>query len=215
MLRIPRRAARRTIACLCYLALLSLYSAASAAADRPSKRILILGDSISAEYGIPAGSGWVAMLAAKRPQDQIINASISGETSAGGLSRLPALLARHQPDLLLIELGGNDGLRGFPVPQLYDNLAQMLALARAAGTRSLLLGIKIPPNYGRRYSELFADSYQRLAEQAQVSLLPFILEGIAGNDALMQGDGIHPNQAAQEKILALVEPLIRQILDQG
>lgn len=179
--------------------------------------ILVLGDSLSAAYGIPQQQGWVSLLE-KRLQDQgyaysVINASSSGETTSGGLNRLPALLDRHQPDWVLVELGGNDGLRGLPLPVIRNNLSQLVELPLDAGAQVLLIGIRLPPNYGARYGDSFFELYADIADQYQVERVPFMLEGVALDWDLMQDDGIHPNARAQPLILDTIwqhlEPLIR------
>lgn len=186
---------------------------------RDNATILILGDSLSAAFGMPVENGWVNLLrqrlAERYPQYQVINASISGETSQGGLTRLPKLLQNHQPDVVVIELGGNDGLRGLPPTLLQQNLEKMVALSRDAGARVLLVGMQMPPNYGPAYTELFQTIYYRVADKKQVTLVPFLLEGVAGNAELMQGDGIHAEAAAQPRLLENVweklEPLLKQL----
>jgi acyl-CoA thioesterase-1 len=178
--------------------------------------ILSFGDSLSAAYGLQPEQGWVALLQQRlRSQGyeyQIINASISGETSSGGLERLPHLLALHHPDVMLLELGANDGLRGLPLQTVRDNLAHMIKLARDSGTRVLLLGIRLPPNYGPRYGDGFADLYTDLAKQYQVPLVPFLLEGVALNPALMQEDGLHPDEAGEPRVLDTVWPYLNPLL---
>lgn len=180
--------------------------------------ILVMGDSISAGFGVPLQQGWVALLQRnvqqRQPQLQVINASISGETTQGGLTRLPALLKQHQPDLTIIELGGNDGLRGTPIPVIRRNLERMVQLAQAAGSDVMLLGMQIPPNYGARYTELFSRSFTELAERYELPVVPFLLDGIATEPGLMQSDGIHPTTAAQPRMTALVEPLVQQWLQE-
>ncbi|WP_409524557.1 arylesterase [Nitrincola sp. MINF-07-Sa-05] len=179
--------------------------------------ILVLGDSLSAAYGISQQQGWVTLLE-KRLQDQgyaysVINASSSGETTSGGLNRLPALLERHQPDWVLVELGGNDGLRGLPLPVISNNLSQLVELPLDAGAQVLLIGIRLPPNYGARYGDSFFELYADIADQYKVERVPFMLEGVALDWDLMQDDGIHPNAQAQPMILDTIwqhlEPLLR------
>lgn len=173
---------------------------------------LVVGDSISAAFGLDTAQGWVALLQKRLDQQgrsiQVVNASISGDTSAGGLARLPALLAKHRPALVLIELGGNDGLRGTPLTQLQQNLAGMVAASQASGAQVLLLGMRLPPNYGKRYTEGFAGVYEQLAETHRVPLLPFFLEGVGGVPGLMQADGIHPTADAQPRLLDNLWPLL-------
>ncbi|WP_095143884.1 MULTISPECIES: arylesterase [unclassified Pseudomonas] len=178
--------------------------------------VLIVGDSISAAFGLDTRQGWVSLLEQRLRQegfsDKVVNASISGDTSAGGQARLPALLAEHKPELVVLELGGNDGLRGQPPTQLQQNLASMIDSARASGAKVLLLGMQLPPNYGVRYTEAFAKVYSNLAEQKNVPLVPFFLQGIGGNPELMQADGIHPAVAAQDKLLENVWPTLKPLL---
>jgi acyl-CoA thioesterase-1 len=182
-----------------------------------SKNILIVGDSISAAYGMSLEEGWVALLARQlsesHPDYRVVNASISGETSAGAASRLPALLAEHSPSVVVIELGGNDGLRGYPIKQLRRNLEQMVAISREIEARVLLLGMQIPPNYGARYTEQFRATYERISREQAVPLVPFLLDGVATQAELMQGDGIHPTVTAQPLLLSTVWPALRPLLD--
>jgi len=210
---------RRYFIVLRRLLLFLVLSTQPAAAAVPVS-ILILGDSLSSGFGISQGNEWVALLRQQlqtetqpdRSQAVVINASISGDTTDSGLQRLPALLRRYQPTITVIELGGNDGLRGFSLPLIKNNLATMSKLARTAGSRVLLLGMRIPPNYGRRYSEAFHAIYRQLQEQHQLALVPFLLEGIGGHPELMQADGIHPNHLAQPMMLKLVWPELDLLL---
>lgn len=203
--------ALRTGALLCWLLLLLAHSSRAA-----SPTILVLGDSLSAAYGMSLEQGWVALMEARlapsHPQLAVVNASISGETSAGGLRRLPALLAEHRPDLVIIELGGNDGLRGFPLATLRGNLTNLVQLAQQAGARVVLVPIEIPPNYGARYTAGFRDTYREVARDTGSLLAPFILEQVALDPGLMQDDGIHPTAAAQATLLATILPTIEQAL---
>ena len=178
--------------------------------------LLVVGDSISAAFGLDSRQGWVALLE-KRLQEEgfdhrVINASISGDTSAGGAARLSALLAEHRPELVIIELGGNDGLRGQPPAQLQQNLASMIDRSQAAGARVLLLGMRLPPNYGTRSTSAFAQVFVDLAEQKQVPLVPFFLEGVGGVQTMMQADGLHPAAAAQSRLLENVWPTLEPLL---
>jgi acyl-CoA thioesterase-1 len=202
----------RSLAALLFTACL-LFSPISLAA---AKTVLVLGDSLSAAYGIPQQSGWVQLLANELDRQQlpysVINASISGETTGGGLARLPALLEDHQPAIVIIELGANDGLRGFPIKTLRGNLSALVTLSQQANAQVLLVGIHIPPNYGSRYTRMFYDSYSLLSEQHQVPLAPFLLEGIATDSALMQADGLHPVASAQARILQNVMPYLKGML---
>jgi len=178
--------------------------------------VLIVGDSISAGFGLDTSKGWVALLQQRLKKegfdDKVVNASISGDTSAGGLARLPAALAAHKPDVVVIELGGNDGLRGQPPAQLQQNLASMIEQSQASGAKVLLLGMQIPPNYGKRYVDAFAKVFNDVATAKKVPLVPFFLEGIGGNPALMQADGLHPAVGAQGKLLENVCPTLKPLL---
>lgn len=177
---------------------------AMAAAASPSV-ILILGDSISAGYGLPADSGWPTLLqrrlATERYPYTVINASISGDTSAGGRARLDALLAQHRPTVTVIELGGNDGLRGGSIDAMRQNLDAMAAAAQKQGSRVLLVGMRIPPNYGPTYVQRFDASFADIAQARKTALVPFLFEGFADNETMFQPDRIHPVQAAQPKLL--------------
>ena len=182
----------------------------------PPDRVLLLGDSLSAAHNIPLESSWPHLLAerlaAREPPLELVNASISGETTDAGLARLPDLLQRHRPRLLILELGANDGLRGLPLAQIRDNLAAMMDLASDAGARVLLLGIELPINYGPQYRDGLRAIYQQLAQEKDAALLPFLLQDVALDATLMQPDGLHPNAAAQPRVLANVwralEPLL-------
>lgn len=170
--------------------------------------ILVLGDSISAAYGMPLEQGWVALLEQKLEQEAVphavVNASISGDTSAGGLRRLPSLLKRYQPDIVIIELGGNDGLRGYPIGQLQDNLAALIRLSESAGAKVLILPMEIPPNLGKFYVDAFRASFPQAIEGTDAILGQFPLASVATNPALMQADGIHPTAKAQPLIVSTV-----------
>ncbi len=178
--------------------------------------VLIVGDSISAGFGLDTRKGWVALLEQRLKKegfdDKVVNASISGDTSAGGLARLPAALAEHKPDVVVIELGGNDGLRGQPPAQLQQNLASMIQKSQDSGAKVLLLGMQIPPNYGKRYVDAFAKVFGDVAEQKKVPLVPFFLEGVGGHPEWMQADGLHPAVAAQGKLLENVWPTLKPLL---
>lgn len=191
----------RAVSFIVYLIILVCLPLRALAADT----ILVLGDSLSAGYGIEQQQGWVALLD-RRLQEaglpyRTVNASISGDTTRGGLSRLPAALQREAPSVVVIALGGNDGLRGFAPAQTKANLREMLELSRASGARVLLLGVMLPANYGKAFGEKFHRVYLELAEETNVALVPFFLEGVGETRALMQPDGIHPSAAAQPRIL--------------
>jgi acyl-CoA thioesterase-1 len=178
--------------------------------------ILVVGDSISAALGLDTKHGWVSLLQ-QRLREQglerpVVNASISGDTSAGGLARLPALLKQHQPELVIIELGGNDGLRGQPPAQLQQNLSAMVDQSQASGAQVILLGMQLPPNYGSRYTQAFSQVFARVAQDKQVGLVPFFLEGVAGVPGMMQNDGIHPTASAQSRLLESAWPLVKERL---
>lgn len=194
-------------------------SKAGAPAALKSEKLLIVGDSLSAEYGLLRGKGWVALLqqrlATDKPSLQVINASISGDTTSGGRSRLPALLRQHQPSVVVIELGGNDALRGLPLEMTEQNLRAMTEAAQAAGARVLLVGMQVPPNYGRAYSDTFAALFPKVARATKAALVPFFLKGVADVDntaQLFQSDRIHPNESAHPIMLANVWPELRKLL---
>ena len=180
-------------------------------------RILLVGDSLSAAYNIPIEESWPVLLQQQLGRDraELINASISGETTDGGRQRLPALLQRQQPDILILELGGNDGLRGYPFSRTRDNLAAMIEAARQSDARVLLIGVRLPPNLGPAYNRRFQKIFADLAAQYDIAYLPRFLEGVAASDAeLMQSDGIHPTAAAQpilaQKVQQALEPLLHR-----
>lgn len=178
-------------------------------------KILVMGDSLSAGYGIDIQQGWVNLLERELTKNhaiQIINASVSGETSSGGNSRLPALLAEHKPNIVILELGGNDGLRGQPLKLLEKNLQTMIDASKKSNAKVLLAGMQIPPNYGGRYSSQFKGLYEKLAEKNELGLIPFLLEGIGGDETLMQRDGIHPTAEAQSIIVKNVLPELEKML---
>lgn len=179
-------------------------------------RILVVGDSLSAAFGIDESQGWVALLQQRLDRQglphQVVNASISGETSAGGLSRLPALLEEHQPQVVILALGANDGLRGLSLGELRSNLLQMTTLARDAGARVLLVGMHLPPNYGPAYTRLFHQVYVELAEAETIPLTPFLLDGIGMERRWFQDDGLHPNATAQPRLLDNVWPRLESLL---
>jgi acyl-CoA thioesterase-1 len=197
---------------------LSLSLAATANAYSAPKTVLVVGDSLSAEYGIARGAGWVALLEQKMKNEKIdarvVNASISGETTSGGKARLPALLGQHKPDLVVIELGANDGLRGLPVPSAEANLRAMIAAAQAQKARVLLVGMRMPPNYGRAYTERFFGMFQTVATSTKSPLVPFMLEGVADKPALFQQDRLHPTAQAHPIILNNIWPTFEKMVKQ-
>lgn len=196
---------------LVILVLLVAYVRTAAASD-----ILIVGDSLSAAYGMPVEQGWVALLqqrlARECPACRVINASISGDTTATARARLPQAIDRHQPDLIILELGGNDGLRGLSLQAMQQNLAAMIEIATAGGGRVLLVGVQLPPNYGPQYTEKFHAIYRQLADEYTVALVPSIVDGVGTRSELMQPDGIHPNAQAQpliaDRVWTQLQPLL-------
>jgi len=203
---------------LCLLLKLSLPQAhAGENSPLQQQTILVLGDSISAGYGIDKQQGWVALLEKKlknnNPQTILINASISGETTSGGVNRLASILEKHQPSLVILELGGNDGLRGTPIKLISQNLTKMIKLSQKSGAKVLLLGMRIPPNYGKTYSERFANQYQQLVSDHKIKWVPFLLNGIAGQVGMMQADGIHPTKNAQPIMAQSVWQVLLPILE--
>ncbi len=208
-----------------HCSLLPLFLAAGlalpAAAQGPSSgtALLVVGDSLSAEYGLARGTGWVALLEARLAREQravkVVNASISGDTSSGGRSRLPALLAQHRPQTVVIELGGNDALRGLPLATTQANLSAMAAAAKAAGAQVVIVGMAVPPNYGRQYGEDFIGLFGRVARAQRAALVPFLLAGVAdapNADALFQPDRIHPKAEAHPRMLDNVWPVLKPLL---
>jgi acyl-CoA thioesterase I len=190
--------------------------AVAAVATPATHTILVVGDSLSAEYGLPRDSGWVSRLAERlsknNAQYNVVNASISGDTSSGGRSRLPMLLQSVHPAIVVIELGANDGLRGLDLDQMRDNLQAMIDGSRASGAQVLLIGIRIPPNYGREYSERFFETFALLARRDRIASVPFLLDGFADRLDLFQPDRIHPNQQAQMRMLDNVWPHLQPML---
>ncbi len=179
-------------------------------------KVLVLGDSISAAYGMSLEQGWVRKMSQRLAEDDVaaefVNASISGETSGGALQRLPKLLESHAPEVVIIELGGNDGLRGYPLGKLQQNLAQLVQLSDEAGARTILVPMEIPPNYGRRYALGFRNLYPTVAGETGATLSPFIMDGVATQPALMQEDGIHPTAEAQSLLVDNMMSTIKQAL---
>ncbi|MBO7705531.1 arylesterase [Acinetobacter johnsonii] len=182
-----------------------------------AKTVMVLGDSISAGYGIEPQQAWVNLLQKRLDQQypkqhKVVNASVSGETTSGALARLPKLLQTHKPNVVVIELGGNDGLRGQPPLMIQKNLAQLIQQSQKANATVVVLGMKMPPNYGTAYSKAFENNYKVVSQQYKVKLLPFFLEGVAGNKSLMQKDLVHPNAKAQSILLNLAYPYVKGAL---
>ena len=217
----PRKARRDWLAHCTLGALAALGTgwaadSAAATAAKSARTLLVVGDSLSAEYGLARGTGWVALLEQRLAREKIaatvVNASISGDTTSGGRSRLPALLAQHKPSHVLIELGGNDALRGLPLDMTRDNLAAMVRAAKAAGAQAMLVGMQVPPNYGTRYTQDFAALFGQVAKAEGAALVPFLLAGVADSPRaaqLFQPDRIHPNAEAQPIMLGNVWPVLR------
>lgn len=207
------------------LLILVFTSGSSLAEERPI--ILVMGDSLSAAYNIPTAAGWVSLLEERLAKEslkkeplkklqanwQVVNASISGETTGGGLTRLPSLLRQHQPTIVLLELGANDGLRGLPPQLITNNLEKMLTLSKQSGAQVMLIGILLPPNYGPAYLAQFEQTYPNLAKKHQLPLVPFLLEGVADKPELMQEDGLHPTAKAQPKLLETVWLELKPLLN--
>ena len=202
------------MAALAAAAALALAPSPGSAADPPV--LLVVGDSISAAYGLPPGVGWTDLLQkrldARKLGYRVVNASISGDTTAGGRSRLPALLARHKPAIVVIELGGNDGLRGGSIASTRDNLAAMTSATKAAGARPLLIGMKLPPNYGPAYTRQFENVFAEVAKAEGAPLVPFFFEGFGEDAAAFQADRIHPTEATQARLLDNVWPTLERML---
>lgn len=202
----------RSCTLLSFLFFLLVTTSAHAAAPN----LLVVGDSLSAAYGIPADRGWVSLLQQRLREQgkdyRVINASITGDTTHGGLTRLPKALQSHRPTLVIIELGGNDGLRGFDLETTRSNLHEMIRLSRDAGASVLLLGVRLPANYGKAYRERFSEVFSSLAAAEQVALVPAFMLGVSDHLDMMQADGIHPSAKAQEKLLENVWPTLLPLL---
>ena len=187
-----------------------------AAQEAAPRAIVVLGDSLSAGYGISVQEGWVNLLARRLASEgygyKVVNASVSGETTQGGVARLPRVLEIHKPEIVILELGGNDGLRGLPLAASRDNLQRAITLARNAKARVLLVGMMIPPNYGQRYSQEFRDMFTHLATRNEIALVPFLLDEVALETDLMQEDGIHPNAKGQPRMLDNLWPKLKPLL---
>ncbi|WP_246069749.1 arylesterase [Cognatiluteimonas lumbrici] len=211
-------AARRQWAKGWLLAMLAALLLAAPASAAPAQRtVLVFGDSLSAGYGMAAEQGWVALLekrlARRAPGWKVVNASVSGETTAGGVSRLAKVLERTDPDVVVIELGANDGLRGLPLQASRDNLAKMVRAAKRAGAEVLLVGMRMPPNLGRAYTDGFEANFRAVAKDEGVALLPFLLAPIAADADAFQADDLHPTAAAQPKLLDHVWPALEPLLE--
>ena len=206
-----------------FVGFLTCWSFLPASAASADYILMVFGDSLSASYGIDEDAGWVNLLAIliaeKQLPFEVVNGSVSGETTTGGLSRLPSMLDSYAPELVILELGGNDGLRGLPLVQMRQNLTAMVELIEQSGAAVLLAGIQIPPNYGPRYTIPFFELYAELAEEKNLALVPFLIDGIHQQPDLIQSDGIHPVAEAQSMILDNVwlwlEPMLRKIADSG
>lgn len=211
--RFPSIFARTLAAVVCWALIAAIMPAS---AERAPPVILLVGDSVSAGYGLPTGVGWASLLQqrldARRLSYRVVNASISGDTTAGGRARLGALLAQHRPAITIIELGGNDGLRGGSLDAMRANLDAMISATQSAGSRVLLIGIRVPPNYGAAYGDRFAAIYADVARARKVALVPFLFAGFAEDDAMFQPDRIHPLAAAQAKMLDNVWPSLAPLL---
>lgn len=203
------------------IALLLLLGLGIPATEAADLSLMVYGDSLSAGYGMDPALGWVPLLEKKLAAEglpfTVVNSSVSGETTTGGLSRLPSLLEHYQPDVVIVELGGNDGLRGLPLSSVRENLSAMVRLAQQSGATVVLAGIQIPPNYGPRYTQPFFEQYAEIAAETGVALVPFLIDGIPQQPELMQDDGIHPKPQAQFMILdnvwPILEPVLRERLD--
>ena len=208
--------ARRLFLAALALAALALAAPARAQGDTRGPVLLVVGDSISAGYGLAPGTGWVDLLAARLASEhsryRVVNASITGDTTAGGRARLAALLAQHRPAIVVIELGGNDGLRGGPLGAMRDNLEAMIATARKAGAKPVLVGMRLPPNYGPAYVRGFDGTYADVAASTRTPLVPFLFAGFGEKDEMFQPDRIHPGPAAQAPMLDNVWPVLKPLL---
>ena len=207
---------RHAFAALLSVLIVALAAIAPAVADPETRTVLVVGDSISAGYGLPAGAGWTDLLAARLLKQgyayRVVNASISGDTTAGGRARLPALLSRHKPAIVIVELGGNDGLRGGNLTATRENLSAMVEEVAGAGAKPLIVGMRLPPNYGTAYVREFDAIYERVATAQKAPLVPFFFEGFGDRDNLFQGDRIHPTAAAQPMLLDNVWPALLKLI---
>jgi len=210
--RLKKLRLKSSVVSLCLIS----FVACSMPAFAANPKILIYGDSLSAAYGIPQQQGWAALLKEKLDRENlgfdVINASISGETTSGGLTRLARTLEQTKPQTIIIELGANDGLRGLPVKNMRDNLDVMIQLSKKSGAKVLLIGMRIPPNYGPKYTEEFSQTYIRLAKQHKIRIVPFMLENVAAKPGLIQQDGLHPNALGQPIILENIWPELQRLI---
>lgn len=207
---------RLALAGLAVAALLATGVSVPGIADEPVRVLLVVGDSISAGYGLPAGTGWVDLLASRIGREryplQVVNASITGDTTAGGRTRLPALITRYKPAIVVVELGGNDGLRGGNLAATRENLDAMVADVQRAGAKAVIVGMKLPPNYGPAYTREFETLYATVAKARNAPLVPYLFEGFGERNELFQPDRIHPTAAAQTKLLDNVWPALKPLL---
>jgi len=210
--RLKKLRLKSSVVSLCLISFVAWSIPAFAA----NPKILVYGDSLSAAYGIPQQQGWAALLKEKLTREnlnfEVINASISGETTSGGLTRLARTLDQTKPQTIIIELGANDGLRGLPVKNMRDNLDAMIQLSKKSGARVLLIGMRIPPNYGQKYTEEFSQTYTNLASQHKIPVVPFMLENVAAKPDLIQQDGLHPNTLGQPIILENIWPALQRLI---
>ena len=204
----------RNLICILGISLATMSLVATSA--QAAQTIVVFGDSLSAAYGIQQSEGWVTLLQNKLKQEnldyKVVNSSISGETTSGGLGRFKAMLTTHKPHIVVIELGANDGLRGLSVKEMQNNLNSMIGQAESANAKVVLLGMKIPPNYGIQYTQQFGETYTNLAKKYDIPLVPFFLDGVAGNSSLVLDDGLHPKAVAQARLLENVWPTLEKIL---
>lgn len=209
----------KNLPCFGYFLAVLLTTTVIAQINNDNPAILILGDSLSAGYGLNTQQGWVSLLQNRLDNSgyhyRVINASVSGDTSGGGLARLPKVLSQYQPEITIVELGGNDGLRGQPIKSIYDNLSAIIKLCKQNNSTVVLLGMQIPLNYGRTYTQKFSELYSSLADQHQLSLVPFFLDEVATKPDLMQEDQIHPTAAAQSLLLDNVWTILNTVLDEN
>jgi acyl-CoA thioesterase-1 len=207
------------LSCIAVMKILTfiLFLMVNAPLSASNNTILIIGDSLSAAYGMPVEQGWVRLLQQRLATDHyphtIVNASISGDTTANALNRLPQALSRHQPDIVVLELGGNDGLRGLSLAEMKQNLATMIRVVRQHQAKVLLIGVQLPPNYGQRYTQAFHAVYHELAQEYGLVLVPSLVDGVGTRTDLMQADGIHPNSSAQPLIVTRVWQQLRPLID--